>query len=119
MPHYLIAGYLPVDFDPSKMDPAMGEQIHAINRDMVAAGVRVFSGGLGATRTLRPQPDGELLITDGPFQETKEMLAGLTIVETADLKEALAWAARGAKASGMASEVREIFFVPAATSKGT
>ncbi|HEX5135901.1 MAG TPA: YciI family protein [Planctomycetota bacterium] len=113
MPHYLIAGYLPLDFDPSKVTDAQVEEIHALNREMVKAGVRRFSGGLGAAHTLRPQPNGDVLVTDGPFLETKEQVGGLTIVEVADLDEALAWARRGAKAGGGTVEVREILFMPA------
>jgi hypothetical protein len=113
MPHYLISGYLPLDFDPSKVTKAQVEEIHAINREMVKAGVRRFAGGLGAAHTLRPQPNGDVLVTDGPFLETKEQVGGLTIVEVADLGEALAWARRGAKAGRGTVEVREIFFMPA------
>src|SRR5262245_50865394 len=113
MPHYLLTGYLPKDFDPTKMTEAQVNEIHAINREMVAAGVRRFAGGLGAARTLRPQRNGEVLITDGPFLETKEQVGGLTIVETKDLDEAMAWARRGAKVSRAAVELREIFFNPA------
>ena len=113
MPHYLISGYLPDDFDPSKQDESMVEDIHALNREMIAAGVRRFAGGLGAAHTLRAQPDGSVRVTDGPYLETKEMVGGITIVETATLDEALAWARKGVKACRMPVEVREIFFVPA------
>ena len=40
MPQYLVAGYLPDDFDPSQADEAMGRAIHALNKEMIAAGVR-------------------------------------------------------------------------------
>ena len=113
MPHYLISGYLPDDFDPSKQDESMVEDIHALNREMIAAGVRRFAGGLGAAHTLRARPDGDVRITDGPYLETKEMVGGITIVETTTLDEALAWARKGVKACRMPVEVREIFFVPA------
>lgn len=113
MPHYLISGYLPDDFDPSRQDESMVEDIHALNREMIAAGVRRFAGGLGAAHTLRAQSNGDVLVTDGPYLETKELVGGITIVETATLDEALAWARKGAKACRMPTEVREIFFVPA------
>ena len=113
MPQYLISGYLPDDFDPSVQDEAVVEEIHALNREMIAAGVRKFACGLGSTHTLRAQPNGEVLVTDGPYLEAKEHVGGLSILETADLDEALAWARRGAKAFGTPIEVREIFFVPA------
>ena len=117
MPHYLIAGYLPKDFDPSTLTDAMVEGIHALNRDMVAAGVRRFAGGLGPAHSLKTQPNGEVLVTDGPYLETKELVGGLTIIEVASLEEALKWARKGAKVSSMASEVREIFFMPAPEEK--
>jgi hypothetical protein len=113
MPHYLVSGYLPDNFDPSTQDEAMVEEIHALNREMIAAGVRKFAGGLGATQTLRPQPNGEVLLTDGPYLETKEHVGGLWILETADMDEALAWARKAAKVCRMPGEVREIFFMPA------
>lgn len=113
MPQYLVSGYLPADFDPSKMDEAAVEAIHALNREMDAAGVTKFACGLGAARTLRPQPNGELLVTDGPYLETKEQVGGFSILECANLDEALAWARKAAKVGGGgAIEVREIFFVP-------
>jgi hypothetical protein len=113
MPHYLVSGYLPTDFDPSVMTEAKVEEIHALNREMIAAGVRRFAGGLGSAHTLRTQPNGDVLVTDGPYLETKELVGGISILETADLDEALMWARKGAKAGGSTVEVREIFFVPA------
>jgi hypothetical protein len=113
MPQYLVSGYLPDNFDPSTQDEAMVEEIHALNREMIAAGVRRFAGGLGPSRTVRPQPNGEMLITDGPYLETKEHIGGFWILECADLDEALAWVRKGAKACRWPVELREIFFVPA------
>ena len=113
MPQYLLAGYLPDNFDPSTQDEAMIEEIHALNREMIAAGVRKFACGLGKAVSMRPQPNGEVLLTDGPYLETKELVGGLSILETADLDEALAWARKGVEACGTPVEVREIFFVPA------
>lgn len=113
MPHYLISGYLPGDFDPSTQDEAMVEAIYALNREMVAAGVRRFAGGLGAAHTLRAQPDGGVRITDGPYLETRELVGGITIVETGTLDEALEWARKAVAACRMPIEVREIFFNPA------
>ncbi|HEX5834922.1 MAG TPA: YciI family protein [Pyrinomonadaceae bacterium] len=115
MPQYLVIGYLPDNFDPSAQDEAMVRDIHALNKEMIAAGVRKFACGLGKTVSLRPQPDGDVIFTDGPYLETKEQVGGLSILETADLDEALAWARKGAKACRTPVEVREIFFVPAPT----
>jgi hypothetical protein len=114
MPQYLVSGYLPDNYDPSAETEATIEAIHAINREMIAAGVRKFACGLGKAKSMRAQPNGEVLITDGPYLEAKEHVGGFWILETADMDEALAWARKGAKAMGRASvEVREIFFMPA------
>jgi hypothetical protein len=113
MPQYLVAGYIPDDFDPSQVDEATGREIHALNKEMIAAGVRKFACGLGAAKSLRAQADGEVLITDGPYLETKEHIGGFWILECADMDEALAWARKGVAAIRGQVEVREIFFNPA------
>ena len=61
--------------------------------------------------------DGKVLVTDGPFAETKEQLAGYYILDCADLDEALEWAAKIPSACGGASgciEVRPIRQIPSA-----
>ena len=113
MPQYLVAGYLPDDFDPSLADEAAGRAIHALNKEMIAAGVRKFACGLGAAKSLRAQPDRSVSITDGPYLEAKEHIGGFWILECADMDEALAWARKGVAAIGGQVEVREIFFNPA------
>jgi len=112
MPQYLVAGYLPDDFDPSQMDESVGLAIHALNKEMIAAGVRKFACGLGAAKSLRAKAGGEVLVTDGPYLETKEHIGGFWILECADMDAALAWARKGVAATGGQVEVREIFFNP-------
>ena len=116
MPQYLVANYMPDDFDPSTVTEAMIEEIHALNREMIAAGVRKFACGIApptAAKTLQRQTDGTVLVTDGPFTETKEHMGGFWILECADMDEALAWARRGAIACDVPGEVRELLFFPA------
>jgi hypothetical protein len=116
MPQYLVASYLPDDFDPSSVTEAMVEEIHAVNRELIAAGVRKFSCGIspvGSAKTLRRQPNGKVLVTDGPYTETKEHLGGFWILECADMDEALAWARKGAISCDAVGEVRELLFFPA------
>ena len=94
----------------------MIEEIHALNREMIAAGVRKFACGIspvGNAKTLRKQPDGTVLVTDGPYIETKEHIGGFWILEAADMDEALAWARKGAIACDIPGEVRELLFYPA------
>jgi len=117
MPQYLVANYLPDNFDPSTVTEAMIEEIHALNREMIAAGVRKFACGIspaGNAKTVRKQADGTVLVTDGPYTETKEHMGGFWILEAADMDEALAWARKGAIACDTAGEVRELLFYPAA-----
>src|SRR5580698_8004644 len=116
MPQYLVANYLPDDFDPSVVTDAMIEEIHALNRELIAAGVRKFACGISpaaSAKTVRKQADGKVLVTDGPYTETKEHMGGFWILEAADMNEALAWARKGAIACRASSEVRELLFNPA------
>src|SRR6202008_4209776 len=116
MPQYLVANYLPDSFDPSTVTEAMIEEIHALNREMIAAGVRKFACGIspvGNAKTVRKQPDGTVLVTDGPYTETKEHMGGFWILEATNMDEALAWARRGAITCDAAGEVRELLFFPA------
>jgi hypothetical protein len=116
MPQYLVANYLPDDFDPSTVTEAMMEEIHALNREMIAAGVRKFACGIAApahAKTVRKQSDGKVLVTDGPYTETKEHMGGFWILEAANMDEALAWARKGAIACDTVGEVRELLFFPA------
>src|ERR1041384_3205559 len=116
MPQYLVANYLPDDFDPSTVTEAMIEEIHALNREMIAAGVRKFACGISPAsnaKTVRKQTDGTALGTEGPSTESKELIGGFWILEAADIEEALAWARKGAIACDTAGEVRELLFYPA------
>jgi hypothetical protein len=115
MPQYLVAVYHPDDYDPSVETEAMIENIHALNREMIAAGARKFACGISPAskaKSVRAQPDGKVLVTDGPYTETKEHMGGFWILEAADLDEALAWARKGAIACRASGEVRELLFNP-------
>jgi hypothetical protein len=115
MPQYLVANYLPDDFDPSTVTEAMIEEINALNRQLIAAGVRKFACGISPAsnaKTVRKQRDGTVVVTDGPFTETKEHMGGFWILEAANLDEALAWARKGAISCDAAGEVRELLFFP-------
>ena len=109
MTQYLVAIHHPDDYDPSTEDEAMSRDIDALNDEMVAAGARIFVGGLSAAsnaRSLRAQPDGKVLVTDGPYLETKEHIGGFWVLDAADLDEALAWGRKAALACRAPVEVR-------------
>jgi hypothetical protein len=109
MTQYLVAIHHPDNYDSSKEDEAMHRDIGALNEEMIAAGVRTFVGGLHAAskaKSLRAQPDGKVLITDGPYIEAKEHIGGFWVLEAADMDEALAWGRKAAVACRAPVEVR-------------
>ena len=110
MTQYLVAIDHPDDYDPAAAeDEAMHRDIDALNDEMVAAGVRIFVGGLqpaGSARSLRVNADGNVHVTDGPYIESKEHVGGFWVLEAADLDEALAWGRKAAVACRAPVEVR-------------
>ena len=88
----------------------MQRDIRALNVEMKAAGARIFAGGLSSARkarSLRAQPAGKVLVTDGPYMETKEHIGGFWVLEAADLDEAVAWGRKAAVACRAPVEVRQ------------
>ena len=111
MPQYLVSSYLPDDFDPSTMTEATIHAINALNEELIAAGARLLACGLSPAsqaKSLRGQPSGEVLITDGPYLEAKEHIGGFWILEAADMDEALAWARKACLDPRSRGEVREM-----------
>lgn len=98
---------------PEPGTPELDELIQAYNAAVATlseAGVLIDCAPLGArssTTTVRVR-DGETILTDGPSAEIKEQLGGYTIVECADLDEALKWAAVMPAAKDASVEVRPI-----------
>ena len=78
--------------------------------ELEAGGKHVFSAGLQSpsTATSFRERDGDTLMTDGPFAETKECLGGFTIIEARDLNEALQQGSKLARACGGTVEVRPL-----------
>jgi hypothetical protein len=94
-----------------KVDPGSLDRmplIDVFNDRLRAAGHWVFAGGMGTpdSATVIDNRAGAALITDGPFLESKEYLAGFWIIEAADLDVALALAAEGSNACDRKVEVR-------------
>jgi hypothetical protein len=116
MPQYLVTIQLPDNYEPSVEDEAMLRDMQALGEEMEAAGIITkFACGLtpaSNAKSLRFQPNGDVVITDGPYVEAKEHVGGFSILECADMDEALAWARKGGKACRAPGEVREIFFKP-------
>jgi hypothetical protein len=92
-------------------ESASSEEAAAIDRfneRLRADGRWVFAGGMGApdSATVIDNRGAEAVITDGPYVESKEYLAGFWIIEAPDLDVALALAAEGSKACNRKVEVR-------------
>ncbi len=109
MTQYLVAIHHPDDYDPSLEGQAMVDDIRALNREMVAAGIRVFVGGLEPARrakSLFVDGNGEIVVTDGPYIESKEHVGGFWVLDLASEEEALEWSNKAAIACRAPVEVR-------------
>ncbi|GAA4563754.1 YciI family protein [Micromonospora coerulea] len=98
-----------VIFDkPGLATPDEMAVIDVFNDQLVAEGHWVFAGGLAApsTATVIDNRGEQAMITDGPFLESKEYLAGFWIIEAPDLDVALKLATEGSKACNRKVEVR-------------
>jgi hypothetical protein len=95
-----------------EVTPQKWADINALIDKMTDAGAFVFQGGLrggsGNATVVRPAGD-DFLLTDGPYTETKELLAGFFLINAADLDEALEWAKLAAAAQQRPVEVRPFF----------
>lgn len=92
------------------LTPEAMEPWKVFNNAAAAAGVlRGGSGLQPSTTATTVRGGGEVVLTDGPFVETKEQLAGYYVVDCADLDEAIAWAKKvPAVVWGAAIEVRPV-----------
>jgi hypothetical protein len=96
---------------PPELMERMGKFMEAITQ----AGVLISTGGLqpsskGARVRLT---DGKVTVTDGPFTESKELIASYAILEAKSLDEAVGWTTRFLKVLGQGEcEVRPVFEPP-------
>ncbi|MFE3189694.1 YciI family protein [Nocardia sp. NPDC059240] len=108
MTRYLLSIYQPEsDAPPPDLDVIMSE-LAKLNDEMRAAGAWVFAGGLHApsTATVLRAKGSEVLVTDGPYAESKEHIGGFSVIQAEDLDEALVWGKRMAEIIGLPIEVR-------------
>ncbi|ASW56201.1 YciI family protein [Plantactinospora sp. KBS50] len=104
MKQYLLSVHF-VEGAPTPSDEeiqTMFRETGRINDEMKAAGAWVFAGGLlpPENATVVRTQNGTATMSDGPFAETKEHIAGFWIIRCADLDAALAWAEKCAAACG-------------------
>src|ERR671930_1817948 len=109
MRQYLLSIYQPDDeAPPPEMLEKVTRDINALIQETKAAGVWVFNGGLHPpnTATVVRLQRGNVLITDGPFTESKEHIGGFLIIKVPDLDAALEWGRKTARAIPLPIEVR-------------
>ncbi len=99
-----------IDDDAGLATEAEMAAIDAFNDRLMADGHWVFAGGLGGpdTATVIDNRNGEALVTDGPFIESKEHVAGFWVLEAPDLDVALKLATEGSKHCNRKVEVRPV-----------
>jgi hypothetical protein len=110
-----------MDWAPEDLKAHIGF-METLAQDLRAAGELVAAEGLaspGQARIVRAGKDGGPEVTDGPFAESKEFLAGYWIVDVETRERAYAIAARASSAPGkggkplhLAIEVREVMGAP-------
>jgi hypothetical protein len=86
-----------------------GRRMGEFMSEIQGAGVLLHTDALGPTsdaRTLR-RKSGKVVVTDGPFAETKEQIAGYMVIECHDVDDAVGWIERMPVAGG-AVEVRPL-----------
>jgi len=97
-----------IDDTAGSANPEEMAAVSAFNVRLKAEGHWVFAGGLAApsSATVIDNRGEEARFTDGPFVESKEYLAGLWVMDAADLDEALRLAAEASKHCNRKIEVR-------------
>jgi hypothetical protein len=105
--------------EDAEANPDEDREREAWDDEMDARGILVGGGVLKSPRsstTLKVR-DGQLLITDGPFAETKEQIAGYSVLECTDLDQAIEVASRHPTARFGSFELRPCLAVDLADSR--
>ena len=105
---YAVEGEVPrAPRTPEEMQAFM-QRVAALEAEMEASGTFVFGGALHGpdAATVVDVRDGRPVMTDGPFVEAKEHIAGFYIINADDLDAALAWAGKVVDATHHPIEVR-------------
>ena len=110
MPQYMLLIYGPSDAPSPEAMAAEHPKWNAYTESLQAAGVMLGGDALhpGDSATTVRVRDGETQFTDGPFAETKEILAGYYAIEVPDLDSALKWAAKMPNITYVSVEVRPV-----------
>ncbi len=92
------------------------EAMNKYNKDLVNAGVRVMAKGLhpssNGIRISYPKQGEKPVVTNGPFNETKDLIAGFILIDVNSREEAVEWAMRMPDPQGYGEgqiELRQVF----------
>jgi hypothetical protein len=104
---------LPANTESEAGVPPSEEKILAtmgFNEELVKAGVMLAAEGLHpSSKGARLQyEDGKVTVTDGPFTESKELIAGFWILDVRSKEEAIEWMKRAPFGGGLQLEVRQV-----------
>jgi hypothetical protein len=109
MAQYLLSVFQPDGPLPAQQDlERITAGLDRLNEEIQDRGAWVFAGGLhppDSATVIRAQ-ENDLLITDGPFAESKEHLGGFTVIEASDAEDAMNWGGKLARVTGLPIEVR-------------
>jgi hypothetical protein len=112
MPQYAILTYSPAPADPMDLTPDYVELLERYPAQVEELGGRIVAGFSLQPSTTATSVRGDL-VTDGPFVEAKEVVAGLFILEAPDLDVALRIAKLNPVTRDGGVEVRPLFVPPA------
>ncbi len=92
-------------------DEKIFTEMDKFNEEMVKAGVRLAAEGLHpSSKGVRLEfSDGSTRVIDGPFTESKELIAGFWLIEVKSKEEAIAWMKRAPFGDGVVLEIRQVF----------
>ena len=108
---YAVEGGVPGGPSTPEEMQAFMQRVIALEAEMDESGTFVFGGALHGSdaATVVRVSDADTVMTDGPFAESKEHIAGFYVINAADLDAALVWAGKVADATNHPIEVRPFF----------
>jgi hypothetical protein len=113
MPQFFIAVHRAHGFDPAELgDPAIAQDIDAVNDALVAAGVRTFVGGLQPpirAIALKRDQAGELSESNGLYLSSSDFVDGFWVLSVESIEEAIEWGRKAARACRASVEVRPFY----------
>lgn len=100
----------------NRPNPELNQAMDRFNEELIKADVRVMAKGLhpssNGMRISFTKPGEKPVITDGPFTETKELIAGFILIDVASKEEAIEWALKMPDPQGYGEgqiELRQVY----------